>query len=263
MLKRHGNFPYDSDSISPDHPAPPMPLNPIHNSAPPPAVPAPVRCAAPPAESDAPLAASQPGPAASPFPHPPKIKTAARKISPRKSRRRSGLLKPRSAKSITPAGPPPSESEASRHARKCSICNYPERDAIDDDFVNWIKPFVNAFEFGVSERIIRRHARATGLIELRSRKSLSALGLIIERAMSSKISGDTVIRAIRATSCINESGQWVEPPKRVIFYIEHVHAPAILPPSPAPAPTPAKDNPVLELTLPVIPEGVLIDRHDD
>jgi hypothetical protein len=177
--------------------------------------------------------------------------------------RRSAPFKPRSAPSVAPAAAPQDESEASRHPRKCSICNHPERDAIDDDFVNWINPFVIAFEFGVSERAIRRHARVTGLNELRSRKSLSALGLIIERAMSSKITGGTVIRAIRATSCINESGQWVEPPKRVIFSIEHVNAPATPLTSVAPALTPARDKPVLELTLPVSPNGVLIDRHDD
>jgi hypothetical protein len=225
MLKRHGNFPYDSDSIFPDHPVPAIPLNPVHNSAPPAAVPTPAQCAAPLAASDAPLAAPQPSPAASPFPHPPKIKTDARKISPRKPRRRSGPLKPRSAKSITPAAPPPDESEPSRHARKCTVCHHPERDTIDDDFIHWMKPHTIAREFDLPERAIRRHARATGLHELRSRKSLHALDLIIENAKTATVTGDTVIRAIRAASCINASGKWEEPPKRVIFSIEHVQAP--------------------------------------
>jgi hypothetical protein len=42
-----------------------------------------------------------------------------------------------------------------------------------------------------------------------------------------------------------------------------VNAPATPLTSVAPALTPARDKPVLELTLPVSPNGVLIDRHDD
>jgi len=263
MTNRHGNFPYDFDSKFPDPPAPAIPPNPVHNSSPPPAAAAPVPPSALPAKSDAPLVASLPTLAISSTPEAPEIKKAPRKTLLRKPPRRSGPFKPRSAPSATPAAPPQDESEASRHARKCSVCSHPERDAIDDDFINWIEPSVIAFEFGVSERAIRRRARATGLNELRSRKCLSALGLIIERAMSSKITGDTVIRAIRATSSINESGQWVESPKRVIFSIEHLNAPATRLASAAPALTTGRDNPVLELSLAVSPDGVLIDRHDD
>ena len=263
MTNRHGNFPYDFDSKFPDPPAPAIPPNPVHNSSPPPAVPGSVRCAAPPAESDAPLAAPQPSPAASPFPHPPKIKTEARKTSPCKPHRRSGPFKPRSAPTVTPAAPPPNESERSRHARKCSVCHHPERDTIDDDFIHWMKPHAIAREFDLPERAIRRHARATGLHELRSRKSLHALDLIIENAKTATVTGDTVIRAIRAASCINASGKWEEPPKRVIFTVEHVAAPGFAPPPAALALTPASPNPVLELAPPIGQKGVLIDRHDD
>src|SRR4029077_7726781 len=152
MTNRHGNFPYDFDSKFPDPPAPAIPPNPVHNSSPPPPVPASVRCAAAPAERDPPLAAPHPSLAASPFPHPPKIKTEVRKISPCKPRRRSGPFKPRSAPRVTPAAPPSNESERSRHARKCSVCHHPERDTIDDDFIHWMKPHAIAREFDLPER---------------------------------------------------------------------------------------------------------------
>jgi hypothetical protein len=38
--------------------------------------------------------------------------------------------------------------------------------------------------------------------------------------------GETVIRAIRAYSCISESGDWVEPPARVVFTTEKTVFPA-------------------------------------
>jgi hypothetical protein len=263
MTKRHGNFPYDFDSKFPDPPAPAIPPNPVHNSSPPPAVAAPVPPSALLAKGDAPLAASLPTLATSSTPEAPEIKKAPRETLVRKPPRRSRPFKSRSAPSITPAAPSPDESEASRHARKCSICNHPERGAIDDDFIHWMKPHIIAHEFDLPERAIRRHARATGLHELRSRKSLHALDLIIENAKTATVTGDTIIRAIRAASCINASGQWVEPPKRVIFTVEHVAAPGSAPPTAALALTPASPNLVLELAPPISQKGVLIDREDD
>jgi len=263
MTKRHGNFPYDFDSKFPDPLAPAIPPNPVHNSSPPPAVPGSVQCAASPGESDAPLAAQQPSPAASSTSEAREIKRAPRKTLVRKPHRRPGPFKPRSAPRVTPAAPPPNESERSRHARKCSVCHHPERDTIDDDFIHWMKPHTIAREFELPERAIRRHARATGLHELRSRKSLHALDLIIENAKTATVTGDTVIRAIRAASCINASGKWEEPPKRVIFTVEHVAAPGFAPPPAALVLAPASPNPVLELAPPIGQKGVLIDRHDD
>jgi len=254
MLKRHGNFPYDYGSKCPDPRSLPILPHPILNSSP--ARPASVPAAAP-------LAAPQPSPVASPFPHPPKIKTEARKISPRKPRRRSGPLKHPLAKDTGLAVPRADESETSRHARKCSVCNHPERDTIDDDFIHWMKPHTIAHEFDLPERAIRRHARATGLHELRSRKSLHALDLIIENAKTATVTGDTIIRAIRAASCINAAGKWEEPPKRVIFTVEHVAAPGFAPPPVALALTAASPNPVLELAPPISQKGVLIDPKDD
>lgn len=267
MLKRRGNFPYDSNTAYPAYPTPAAPHYPVQTPTPPPPdIPPPVQSAPPPAESAAPVATPQPIPAAilTPTPEPPPIHTEeVPKIPPRKPRRRIAPTNQPLADTQTPDAPHPDESDASRHARKCAICNHPEREAIDNDIINWIKPRVISFEFGVSDQTIRRHARATGIDGLRLRNCRSALGLIIERAMGSKITGDTVIRAIRAASCISESGQWIEQPKRVIFTVEHVQVPATSPGSAAPALPPANDNPVLELTLPVTSDGVLIDRHID
>ena len=119
------------------------------------------------------------------------------------------------------------ESEASaspasedRHSRKCTICNHPERESIDEAFLHWSR----------SERIVRdynlpslstlyRHAHACGLWNLRRIKIRRALDRIIEQAGDCKPSGNAVLRAIEISCRFDQDDRYVEPNKRVI--IEH------------------------------------------
>jgi len=114
----------------------------------------------------------------------------------------------------------------SRHQRKCIICRHPERDAIEEDFVHWHDVWRMAKEFKIDDyRSIYRHARATGL-DLRRRENFrSALDQILENAGRASVTADSVIRAIRAYSCLDDSGRWTEPPKQVNFTVARtVHA---------------------------------------
>src|SRR6202521_4549265 len=129
------------------------------------------------------------------------------------------------------------ENEAlSRHQRKCTICDHPERQAIEEDFVHWHNVWRLARAYEIADyRSIYRHARATGLIHRRRQNFRSALDLIIENAASASVTADSVIRAIRASSCLDDSGRWTEPPKQVNFTVARtVHAP--LPPKTPAAP---------------------------
>ncbi len=119
------------------------------------------------------------------------------------------------------------ESEASapaasedRHSRKCTICNHPERESIDEAFLHWSR----------SERIVRdynlpslsalyRHAHACGLWNLRRIKIRRALDRLIERAGDCNPSGNAVLRAIEISCRFDQDDRYVEPNKRVI--IEH------------------------------------------
>lgn len=120
--------------------------------------------------------------------------------------------------SPVPSKPGPSTADTERHTRKCIVCNHPDREEIERAYIHWVRPYSIAREFEFDNpRPIYRHARALGLHILRRQNSHSALDLIVENAEIAKVTGDTVIRAIRASSCLDDNGRWREPPRSVIY----------------------------------------------
>ena len=110
-----------------------------------------------------------------------------------------------------------------RHSRLCVICNHPDRAAIEFDFLNWRNPgdIVQSYRFrGLST--IYRHAHATGLFAKRRLNLRFAMERIVERVNEVPVTANAVIRAARAVSRINDSGEWVDPPSRLI--VEHVNS---------------------------------------
>ncbi len=102
-----------------------------------------------------------------------------------------------------------------RHSRKCTICNHRERAAIDAAFFHWENPKIIARWFRLADwRCIYRHGHATGLYDQRRQNLRSSLEGIIERAGEVDAAG-AVIQAIRMCACLNDSGQRVEPARRV------------------------------------------------
>ncbi len=124
--------------------------------------------------------------------------------------------------------PSTTESPApDRHERKCLICNHPDRDAIEEEFLHWNSTSEIASRYDVSRDAIYRHAHAGNLFAERTGKMRSVLDLIIEQADSARVTGDTIIRAVRAYSCLTDDGRWVEPARRVI--ITHEGKPPAVP----------------------------------
>ncbi len=115
-----------------------------------------------------------------------------------------------------------------RHSRKCVICRHPDRAAIEEEFVHWGNPWEIARVYNLGEyRAVYRHAHASGLT-LRRRENLhSALDMLIENTRQATVSGDCIIRAIRAYSCVDAMGRWVDPPTQVNFSTVASAAPAI------------------------------------
>jgi hypothetical protein len=112
------------------------------------------------------------------------------------------------------------EASEDRHPRKCTICNHPDRESIDEAFLHWSR----------SERIVRdynlpsvsalyRHAHACGLWNLRRTKIRRALDRVIEQAAECRPSGNAVLRAIEISVRFDQDDRYVEPNKKVI--IEH------------------------------------------
>ena len=102
-----------------------------------------------------------------------------------------------------------------RHARLCTVCNHPERDAIDAEFVRWQSPEKIAANYQIADRsIIYRHAHATGLFHARSRELPRVLEVILESAGNFSLeSMDVLTRAVRAYAHLGDDGKWFEAPK--------------------------------------------------
>ena len=105
-----------------------------------------------------------------------------------------------------------------RHAAKCGICNHPSRAAVEFDFLNWRNPFDLVDSYGLrSLSTIYRHAHATGLLGRRRLNMRFALERIVERVGEVPVTASAVIRSIRAITRINDAGEWIDPPSRVII----------------------------------------------
>jgi hypothetical protein len=109
-----------------------------------------------------------------------------------------------------------SESRAAtleRHARKCAICNHPDREDIEEDFVHWHSPASLAAQYKLPDRYtVYRHARAVGLFELRRSKLRTVYEHILERAERVDVTANSVIRAAKAFASMTDAGEWREPP---------------------------------------------------
>jgi hypothetical protein len=111
----------------------------------------------------------------------------------------------------------PQHIDIAQHRRKCSVCRHPERDAIEEAFLEWREVSDITREFHLPGRTaLYRHARAFGLFARRSRNLRFALGLIIEQAEAVTPTAEAIVHAVRAYTRVTDAGEWLEPPARVI-----------------------------------------------
>jgi hypothetical protein len=105
-----------------------------------------------------------------------------------------------------------------RHSRRCIICHHPEREAIEEEFVHWRAPWKLSQDYKLGDyRTVYRHARAAGLLLQRRERLHSALDAFVESVDDVTFTGDTILRAMRAYSCIDSHGRWTEIPTQVQF----------------------------------------------
>ena len=121
-----------------------------------------------------------------------------------------------------------------RHSRRCIICHHPEREAIEEEFVHWRAPWKLSQDYNLNDyRTVYRHARAAGLLLQRRERLHSALDAFVESVDDVTFTGDTILRAMRAYSCIDSHGRWTEIPTQVQFSTSNdTHPPQ--PPTPSP-----------------------------
>jgi hypothetical protein len=107
----------------------------------------------------------------------------------------------------------------SRHARRCIICSHPDRDAIEGDFVRWNSPSQIAKSYKIADRAsIYRHAHSTGLFDRRKRELGRVLETVLENVDQCPADRfDTIIRAARLYTHLDNNGVWAEPPRIACF----------------------------------------------
>ncbi|MGB8541054.1 MAG: hypothetical protein WCD49_05395 [Candidatus Acidiferrales bacterium] len=113
------------------------------------------------------------------------------------------------------------EIDLDRHRRVCTICHHPEREAIEEAFLQWKTVRLIAREFDASggATSIYRHARALNLFKQRNLNLRSALELIIEESQRVSPSAEAIIKAIRAHTRMNDLGEWIDPPTTHIIKV--------------------------------------------
>ncbi|MFZ0641360.1 MAG: hypothetical protein WA020_08375 [Candidatus Acidiferrales bacterium] len=100
-----------------------------------------------------------------------------------------------------------------RHSRRCQICQRNDADMIEDFFVNWSSANWIRETFKVTGvDAIYRHARAAGLDVARRQNVRIAVEKLIEEVDHVTVTSSTVLRAIRALSCLDDNGHWADPP---------------------------------------------------
>jgi hypothetical protein len=142
-----------------------------------------------------------------------------------------------------------------RHSRKCIICHHPEREAIEEEFLHWRAPWKLAEDYNLADyRTLYRHARAAGLLLQRRENLHSALDAFVEAVDDVKFTPDTILRAMRAYSCIDRHGRWTEIPTQV-----HISTFHDVDPGQSPAPYPKNGSSVIDIE----PEQLEEDTEDD
>lgn len=100
-----------------------------------------------------------------------------------------------------------------RHSRKCQICHSRWVEEIEEAYYNWSSAqwIINSFNISYDDSVYR-HARAIGL-DARRRKNVGiALEKLIEKVDEVTVTSSTVLRAVRALSCLDSDGRWTDLP---------------------------------------------------
>lgn len=98
-----------------------------------------------------------------------------------------------------------------RHQAQCSVCLHPQRQEIEEYFINWGSTAHISRLYGPSRDSMYRHAHAFGLFNKRRANITMALEKIIEGVDWTVISASVVVSAVKALAKINSAGKGTEP----------------------------------------------------
>jgi hypothetical protein len=107
-----------------------------------------------------------------------------------------------------------------RHQSQCTVCSHPQRQEIEEEWVNWGNTTLLADRSGLSRDSLYRHMRATNADIKRQKNIKGALERMIERLDMASLSGSTIMAALKAyiSFCEREEGKQEKglPPKELL-----------------------------------------------
>jgi hypothetical protein len=114
----------------------------------------------------------------------------------------------------------PDPAALERHRRKCQVCRHPDREDIEWEYTEWFKPSAIARHYQIDERSLYRHLEAVGLTSRRRANLRGVLENILQRGAEVPITGNTIIRAVKAFCSLTDDNQWQEPAKISTFKVQ-------------------------------------------
>ena len=113
------------------------------------------------------------------------------------------------------------EIDESHHERRCTICRHPERETIEEAFLQWRNVQFIARDFNITggRSAIYRHARALKLFKQRNLCLRSSLEFVIEQSERIMPTAEGLVKAIRAYTRINDAGEWIDTPTTHIIQV--------------------------------------------
>ena len=97
-----------------------------------------------------------------------------------------------------------------RHQAQCTVCQHPQRQEIEENWINWGSTYELARDYHLSCDSIYRHAHAFDLFNKRKRNITMALEKIIERVDWTTMSGSVILSAIKTYEKITSAEQGKE-----------------------------------------------------
>jgi hypothetical protein len=103
-----------------------------------------------------------------------------------------------------------SNANLGRHQSQCSICNHPQREALEHDYLHYISVSWLVSQYRIPRYSWYRHVHALGLDQKRRANLLSPLERYIERGDSAPCTGSAFLKALQLLMELTGAGREVK-----------------------------------------------------
>ena len=91
-----------------------------------------------------------------------------------------------------------------RHQSQCSVCSHPQRQELEEAWLDWGSTTLLAEKYGLSRDGIYRHAHALGLFRERQNRIKRLYEKVLERLDTVKFSGSDLVKVLKEYTALCE-----------------------------------------------------------